>query len=63
MRDSDNDSYQGFISLVFGYEAKLSHADFIERMQTKDCSWIFSPEKIRPKAAVFLDEKVLKECE
>ena len=63
MRDSEHDDHQGFISIVFGYEAKLTHGSFIETLQTKDCNWIFSPDKIRQKHAKFLDEKVLKACE
>ena len=53
----------GFISLVFGYESKHSREHFLEIVSDSECNWLFHPEKLRKRAAIFLDEKILAECE
>ena len=53
----------GFIQLVFGYESKLTKAEFIQKLMTKDCKWIFSGKEIRLRMEPFFQEGILERLE
>ena len=43
----DNKPLIGILWLIYGYENKLSHEDFLDKVATPECNWILDPAKIR----------------
>ena len=57
MRKSDIDDPKeicGFIGGVFGYESKVTHEQFVEKMLHSDNNWIYQPKQARIKMNHFL---------
>ena len=56
MRSSEIDEPQellGFIPQIFDTESKLKRDDFIRKIMSKECNWIFDPKKITDKFSIF----------
>lgn len=49
----DPGELMGFIPLVFDSESKLKRADFIDKIMSKECSWIFDALKIKRRHSHF----------
>ena len=60
--ETDDETKVGFITELFGYEAKLKTADYIHEI-TNQCAWVFTPEGIRTKFDPFMEISFLEEYE
>ena len=49
----------GILWLIYGYENKLKHEEFMDKLATPECSWILDPAKIRIKIKPFMNDELL----
>jgi hypothetical protein len=61
--EEDKPELTGFIMLLFGYESKLTRAEYDEHIQEDKCIWVFSAAEIRERFANFNNEAVVEEFE
>jgi len=59
MRTMEEDKLAGIISLIFGFEAKLSKKSFFEQLSKPACCWIYDPALIRKRMNLFLAPNAL----
>lgn len=49
----DPEELKGFIPQLFHTESKLKRNDFVEKVMSKECNWIFDSIKINKKHSHF----------
>lgn len=59
MRIIEDGDLPGIISLIFGYEAKLSKQHFFESLNKPQCNWIYDPASIKNRINKYLEPGAL----
>ena len=42
LSEEEDEKIAGFVWAVFGHESKFTMKEFLEKVQKKECSWIFN---------------------
>ena len=50
---------KGFVLILYGYQDVLSMKPFLAKLQSSECSWIFSAPEIKRRMHFYLNEEVL----
>ena len=57
----DDESYLGFVNLVFGMDSMLTDEEFIDASDSRKCEWVFDPSEIRQRMRRILTGDTLKD--
>ena len=57
----DDESYLGFVNLVFGMDSMLTDEEFIDASDSRKCEWVFDPSEIRQRMRRILTGNTLKD--
>jgi hypothetical protein len=53
MKDNDEESQPeliGVMTLIFGFESKITEEEYFNEMEQKKLNWVFTPKLIRDRA-------------